>query len=119
VSDPNDPRLRSFIALAPDSDFPIQNLPYGVFSTEARPTPRVGVAIGDCVLDLAVLAEASLFEDLAAPSHAQQQQAAAQAASRRSQGAPRLLQPNQVMVSYSFCQRAAGDLRRSSGREQA
>jgi len=64
VSDPNDPRLRSFIAVAPDSDFPIQNLPYGVFSTAAAPTPRVGVAIGDCVLDLAVLAEAGLFEGL-------------------------------------------------------
>ena len=28
---PNDPKLRSFIAVDPSSDFPIQNLPYGVF----------------------------------------------------------------------------------------
>jgi fumarylacetoacetase len=49
---PNDPALRSFIAVDPASDFPIQNLPYGVFSTAASPTPRVGVAIGDYVLDL-------------------------------------------------------------------
>uniref|UniRef100_Q07T65 fumarylacetoacetase n=1 Tax=Rhodopseudomonas palustris (strain BisA53) TaxID=316055 RepID=Q07T65_RHOP5 len=62
VNGPNDPRLRSFIAVAPDSDFPIQNLPYGVFSTPAAPTPRIGVAIGDCVLDLAALAEAGLFD---------------------------------------------------------
>ena len=52
---PNDPALRSFIPVDAASDFPIQNLPYGVFSTAASPTPRVGVAIGDYVLDLAVL----------------------------------------------------------------
>jgi fumarylacetoacetase len=49
---PNDPALRSFIPVDPASDFPIQNLPYGIFSTAATPTPRVGVAIGDYVLDL-------------------------------------------------------------------
>ncbi|MBR0822471.1 fumarylacetoacetase [Bradyrhizobium liaoningense] len=49
---PNDPGLRSFIEIDPASDFPIQNLPYGVFSTAANPTPRVGVAIGNYVLDL-------------------------------------------------------------------
>jgi fumarylacetoacetase len=52
MSHPNDPALRSFIAVDPASDFPIQNLPYGVFSTAALPAPRVGVAIGDHVLDL-------------------------------------------------------------------
>jgi fumarylacetoacetase len=49
---PNDPNLRSFIDVDPSSDFPIQNLPYGVFSTEDGMAPRVGVAIGDYVLDL-------------------------------------------------------------------
>jgi fumarylacetoacetase len=52
MSHSNDPALRSFIAVDPASDFPIQNLPYGVFSTAALPAPRVGVAIGDFVLDL-------------------------------------------------------------------
>jgi fumarylacetoacetase len=52
VSHPNDPSLRSFIPVDAASDFPIQNLPYGVFSTAALPTPRIGVAIGDYVLDL-------------------------------------------------------------------
>src|SRR5579863_7979088 len=52
LSHPNDPALRSFIPVEADSDFPIQNLPYGVFSTAALPTPRVGVAIADYVLDL-------------------------------------------------------------------
>ena len=52
---PNDPSLRSFIDVNPASDFPIQNLPYGVFSTTASPAPRVGVAIGNYVLDLAAI----------------------------------------------------------------
>mgnify|MGYP003396574637 CR=1 FL=1 len=49
---PNDPKLRSFIPVDPGSDFPIQNLPYGVFSAKDGLAPRVGVAIGDFVLDL-------------------------------------------------------------------
>ena len=62
MSHPNDPKLRSFIDVAPTSDFPIQNLPYGVFSTAAYPAPRVGVAIGDYVLDLAVLENEGLID---------------------------------------------------------
>ena len=56
--------LRSFIDVAPDSQFPLENLPYGVF----RPNDgkaRVGVAIGELVLDLAVLEEAGHFRDAA------------------------------------------------------
>jgi fumarylacetoacetase len=49
---PNDPSLRCFLEIDPSSDFPIQNLPYGVFSTTDGLAPRVGVAIGDFVLDL-------------------------------------------------------------------
>src|SRR5436309_8287503 len=52
MSYPNDPKLRSFIDVDPTSDFSIQNLPYGVFSTKDRLAPRVGVAIGNYVLDL-------------------------------------------------------------------
>jgi fumarylacetoacetase len=51
MSHPNDPTLRSFIEVDPSSDFPIQNLPYGVFSAHGL-APRIGVAIGDHVLDL-------------------------------------------------------------------
>jgi fumarylacetoacetase len=52
VPHPNDPSLRSFVPVDPASDFSIQNLPYGVFSAKDGLTPRVGVAIGDYVLDL-------------------------------------------------------------------
>ncbi len=54
--DANDPALRSWVesANATDSDFPIQNLPFGVFSRNHGPVDvrRVGVAIGDFVLDI-------------------------------------------------------------------
>ena len=48
---PQRPKLRSFIPVTrpPTS---IQNLPYGVFSAKDGLAPRVGVAIGDYVLDL-------------------------------------------------------------------
>ena len=58
---PNDPKLRSFIPVDPQSDFPIQNLPYGVFSAHGL-APRVGVAIGDYVLDLWELEQDGRFE---------------------------------------------------------
>ena len=58
---PNDPALKSFVSVAPDSDFPIQNLPYGVFSTAADARPRVGVAIGDFILDLSAIHSAGLL----------------------------------------------------------
>jgi fumarylacetoacetase len=63
--DANAPALKSFIAVSEDTHFPIQNLPFGVFSTLANRSPRVGVAIGDQVLDLAVLEEAGLLKPVA------------------------------------------------------
>ena len=51
---------QSFIAVAENSDFPLQNLPYGVFQPQGE-TARVGVAIGAEVLDLAVLEAAGLL----------------------------------------------------------
>ncbi|PRP78741.1 fumarylacetoacetate hydrolase (fumarylacetoacetase) [Planoprotostelium fungivorum] len=50
-----------FIQVHPDSDFPIQNLPYGIFSRNTHEEPRVGVAIGDFILDLSVIADAGFF----------------------------------------------------------
>ncbi|WP_298144278.1 fumarylacetoacetase [uncultured Acinetobacter sp.] len=48
-------QLKSFIDVAQDSDFPIQNLPYGVFSETLDGERRVGVALGEWVVDLAAL----------------------------------------------------------------
>src|SRR5213595_2594911 len=54
------PALESFIEVRRDSHFPIQNLPFGVFKPK-QGAPRVGVAIGDYVLDLSVLEELGHF----------------------------------------------------------
>ena len=53
--------LRSFIDVPAGSDFPIHNLPYGVFRPGADARPRIGVAIGNQVLDLSVLAGRGLL----------------------------------------------------------
>lgn len=53
---------KSFIPVSPESHFPIQNLPYGVFRPAAGGPPRAGVAIGDDVLDLAQLERYDLLE---------------------------------------------------------
>ncbi len=52
---------RSFVAVPQHSDFPIQNLPYGVFRPTPNSSPRVGVAIGSYVLDLSTLADRGLL----------------------------------------------------------
>lgn len=53
--------MLSFIPVSPTSHFPIQNLPYGVFKPKEGAVARVGVAIGEYVLDLNALDEAGLF----------------------------------------------------------
>ncbi len=61
MSRANNPNLKSWIDVPKDSDFPIQNLPYGIFATETK-TPRIGVAIGEQILDLSEIAKAGLFD---------------------------------------------------------
>lgn len=65
----HDPRLHCWVESAndPNTDFPIQNLPFCVFSEDdPEAIPRGGVAIGDQIVDLAICAEASLFSGAAA-----------------------------------------------------
>lgn len=56
------PLMKSWLdsANSADTPFPLNNLPYGVFSTQGS-RPRCGVAIGDRVLDVAALEEAGLI----------------------------------------------------------
>ena len=44
--------------------FPLDNLPYGVFSTADNPQPRIGVAIDDMILDLTWAAPGGLTAEL-------------------------------------------------------
>src|SRR3954470_4807374 len=52
--------MKSFIEVAPESHFSIQNLPFGVFKPSDG-AARVGVAIGELILDLSVLEERGHF----------------------------------------------------------
>lgn len=61
MSKANNPNLKSWVEVKPGSDFPIQNLPFGIFQYADAP-PRVGVAIGEYVLDLYEVAISNLFE---------------------------------------------------------
>ena len=73
IDETHDPQRASWVASAQGhSEFPIQNLPLGIFSVDGG-APRGGVAIGDSIFDLQAALEAGLFAGEAA--------AAAQAAS--------------------------------------
>ena len=62
----HDPALRSWLASANgDTDFPIQNLPFGRFKRSGG-QPQGGVAIGDRIVDLAALLDLGLLEGEAA-----------------------------------------------------
>jgi fumarylacetoacetase len=59
----HDPKRTSWVNSANGhKDFPIQNLPLGVFSLSGSSEQRVGIAIGDMILDLAAVVEAGLME---------------------------------------------------------
>jgi fumarylacetoacetase len=54
---------KSFVPVAEENNFPIQNLPYGIFKRRGfDESPRPGVAIGDKVLDLQVISEYGIGE---------------------------------------------------------
>jgi len=63
VNETHDPSPTSWIesANSPDSDFPIQNLPFGVFSRKGDAERRVGVAIGDQIIDIGESLSANLW----------------------------------------------------------
>ena len=55
--------MKSWVPIPKDSDFSIYNLPFGIFQTK-RISPRAGIAIGDKIVDLAVLHEEGFFSDM-------------------------------------------------------
>src|ERR1043165_9177793 len=59
----NDPKLKSWVEVPKNSDFPIQNLPFGIFKTRYL-SSVAGVAIGDHVLDLVYLHENGFLDGL-------------------------------------------------------
>ena len=68
MTDANDPSLESWVESAQDpaTDFPVQNLPFGVFRRAGTAEmPRPGVAVGDQVLDLAACFAEGLLAEVA------------------------------------------------------
>lgn len=61
----NNPNLKSWVEVPENSDFPIQNLPFGIFKESGK--KRAGIAIGDKVLSLAGLQEHGLLDGLGLP----------------------------------------------------
>ncbi len=59
----NDPTLKSWVEVPANSDFPIQNLPFGIFRTESQ-LPHVCCAIGDKLIDLKALHVMGYLENL-------------------------------------------------------
>jgi fumarylacetoacetase len=66
VAKTNDPQLKTWMDVPRGSDFPIQNLPFGIFKTRYL-TPVAGVAIGDYVMDLVYLHENGFLDGLGLP----------------------------------------------------
>jgi fumarylacetoacetase len=64
----NDPKLKSWVEVPTDSDFSIQNIPFGIFKTDSL-GPRAATAIGTQVLDLMVLEQKGYFEGLDLPEN--------------------------------------------------
>lgn len=62
----NNPKLKSWVEVPKDSDFPIQNLPFGIFKTKYL-SAVAGVAIGNSVLDLVYLHENGFLDGLGLP----------------------------------------------------
>jgi fumarylacetoacetase len=68
----HDPDLRSWVdsANSPDTDFPIQNLPLGVFATSDSDAGRGGIAIGGQILDIGRALDEGIFSGPAADAAA-------------------------------------------------
>jgi len=60
--------MKSWLKVSSKSDFSIYNLPFGIFSTNKK-NKRIGVAIGDHVIDLHACNSLDLFKDLHIESH--------------------------------------------------
>lgn len=61
--DLTNPNLKSWVNVPENSDFPIQNIPFGIFTNEDK-SPRVCSRIGDFVVDIAALAKFGFFNEI-------------------------------------------------------
>ena len=59
----NDPNRKSWIPVPENSDFPIQNIPFGVFITK-EDVITIGTRIGNCAIDMGALQQLGYFEGI-------------------------------------------------------
>lgn len=60
--------MKTWVPVKDKSDFTIYNIPFGIFSTNSL-SPRIGIAIGEMVLDLVVVSDLGLFDYLGLKSN--------------------------------------------------
>jgi fumarylacetoacetase len=95
IDSTHDPELRSWVESAngPDSDFPIQNLPFGRFRTREKESIRLGVAIGDQILDVGAAFDIHSFVDLKAQARNNLRREISNLLAKRTPGCEQLLIP--------------------------
>ena len=59
----NNPSLKSWIPVPANSDFPIQNIPFGIVKPKGK-APRPATRVGDTVIDLSILSDNGFFDEL-------------------------------------------------------
>jgi fumarylacetoacetase len=90
IDETHDPELKSWVESAnrPGCDFPIQNLPLGVFRTADARNPRIGVAIGDFVFDVRPWLSCESLNDYASLSATQRRDLRRAVSKALAQGSP-------------------------------
>ncbi len=66
MSDSPIPILNSWVEVSKNSDFSIYNLPFGIFKNK-KLSPRIGIAIGDKIIDLSILDQEGFFANMFLP----------------------------------------------------
>src|SRR5215467_10030239 len=94
----HDPALKSWVESAnePGTDFPIQNLPYATYRTPGSRETRVGVAIGDMVLDATAALDIPSMKALLAMTSSERREIrrrVSELLSNHTPGTDRFLQP--------------------------
>jgi fumarylacetoacetase len=101
----HDPNLKSWVesANSPDHDFPIQNLPFGVFRKKGVGSAHLGVAIGDQILDVGSAFGVHSIMDMPAPARNQLRHRISNLLAKRTQGCEQLLIPMSIVEMLLPC----------------
>jgi fumarylacetoacetase len=101
----HDPNLKSWVESAntPRHDFPIQNLPFGVFRKKGEGSAHLGVAIGDQILDVGSAFGVHSIMDIPAAARNQLRHQISNLLAKRTQGCEQLLIPMSIVEMLLPC----------------